>query len=115
MAIGERIDFQDTGDWWEIRKFITVGIEREYRRIAIDSQSLDEHPEKIGELSQAVDHMVLASTLSWSYGDLTIDILHSEVPAHHYGQVTERMMSLYLPLLLSNLERLVNNYQLASS
>lgn len=108
----ERIDLADTGDWWEIRAFLTVALDRDFAQIAAESQRLT-GPEVdaafLANLAKMTDALVLRCTTSWSYGEVSEQVLHSEVPAHHYEQVTNRMLELYSPLVLRRIENLLSD------
>lgn len=115
----ERLSFPDTGDWWDIRTVLTVGLDREFSDIALKTQLLLKpdagNPEIVGNLAQRMDALVLKCTTGWSYGEVSEAILHNEVPAPHYQIAGDRMVKLYSPLLLKNIETLLSASSLPSS
>ena len=104
-----KIVFEDTGDWWEIKRYLTVGIEREYREIIVDAQAIGDDTAKLHKVASAVDQMVVNSTVAWSYGSITLATLLAEIPSHHYDQIIERVHELYSPKVIEDLKRIVND------
>ena len=106
MARSVTVHFEDTGDWWETLEFLTVGLEREYTRIAMAAHSAVQTGDdsKFLELTGAVDSVVLKCTTDWSYGPIDLDTLHNLVPAHHYSQIVDALSVRYLPLVRKNIE-----------
>lgn len=114
----ERLSF-DTGDWWDIRSVLSVGLDREFSDIALKTQLLLKpdvgNPEMVADLAQRMDALVLKCTTGWSYGEINEATLHNEVPAPHYQIAGDRMVKLYAPLLLKNIEMLLSASSLPSS
>jgi hypothetical protein len=113
MGKTERIEFKDTGDWWEFKTYLTVASEREYAQHALDSQATLSNPDPaiMESLARRMDELVVKSTVAWSYGPLTLDTFY-DLPAHHYAQVAKRLGDLYSPLVVTAIERAVSNYSL---
>ena len=111
------VHFEDTGDWWTTLEFLTVGLEREYSRIALTAHSALQSGDdsKFLELTGAVDNVILKSTVEWSYGTVDIDTLHDTVPAHHYNQIVDALSVRYLPLVRKNIENSQSIYSSLSS
>lgn len=115
----ERITFDDdSDDWWEIRGFLSVALEREFVQHAVDAQETftNEDPELIIKLAKRMDDMVVKSTIAWSYdGPVTLETLYSEVPGYHYAEVCQKIGDLYSPLIVKSIERGLENYTLLLS
>jgi len=114
----ERITFDDdSGDWWEIRGFLSVALEREFVQHAVDAQETftDEDPELIIKLAKRMDEMVVKSTIDWSYGPVNMDTFYNEVPGYQYADVAKRIGDLYSPLIVKNIERGLETYTLLLS
>jgi len=114
----ERITFDDdSGDWWEIRGFLSVALEREFVQHAVDAQETftNDDPELIVNLAKRMDDMVVKSTVAWSYGPVSLEILYSEVPGYHYADVAKRIGDLYSPLVVQSIERGLESYSLLLS
>ncbi len=107
----ELLEF-DTGDFWEIRCSLSVALDREFTEVALRSQeTLKEGFADTGlvaELARRMDALVLKCTTDWSYGELTAEVLHNEVPAEHYQTVGARMAELFTPLVLKRVEALLS-------
>ena len=106
----ERITF-DSGDWWEFRSSLSVGLDREFASISMGTQSiLDSNSDALAHLAARMDIFVLNCTVSWSYGEVTESTLHSEIPAEHYQNVGDLMVARYSPLVLYRIETLLSAY-----
>ena len=55
-------------------------------------------------LAERMDHLVVKSTIAWSYGPVDIHTLYDEVPGDHYVVVAKRIGDLYSPLILKSIE-----------
>ena len=107
----ERIDFPDTGDWWEIWRTLTVLRHRRFAAVALKTQALwrpEVEAADIPGLAAEMDEVVLDCTVRWSYGDVTIATLHNDDPAHHFEEAGGRMVTLYSPLVLAHIESLLS-------
>lgn len=111
------VHFEDTGDWWTTIEFLTVGLEREYTRIAMAAhnavQSSDDAT--FQDLAGAVDRVVLKSTMEWSYGPMNVDTLHNIVPSHHYHQIVDALSVRFIPLVRQNIENSLSLYSSLSN
>lgn len=110
------VDFEDTGDWWEFTRFLTVRQQKLYTTLAVSMQNLDiNDEERVKEVTQLTEELVALCTVGWSYSE-TVDAetLVNEVPGHHYMQVQEMMGDLYIPLVKTYIEKGLNNYSLLS-
>ncbi len=118
MAKTETITFDDgSGDFWEIKTYLTQATERGFIQIGIDAQITyeDDSPEILTRLAANTNEMIALSTVSWSYDcPITSESIYNEIPAHHTAQVVERMGDLYSPLLVKSMERGLQNYLLLS-
>ena len=102
----ERLTFDD-GAWWELRGYLTHGVQRAVEAISVrylrmgkpapgaqtpdievDWQAMAEH------ISEANDALLLGSTLAWSYGEISQAVLDA-IPAGHYQQALRRINELY--------------------
>ena len=117
MVRSVTVNFEDTGDWWTTLEFLTVGLEREYTRIAMAAHGAVQTGDdsKFLELTQAVDNVILKSTVEWSYGTVDIDTLRNTVPAHHYSQIVDALSVRYLPLVRKNIENSQSVYSSLSN
>ena len=106
------VTFEDTVDTWETVEFLTVGLEREYTRIAVQSRdAIAAGDDKaFNDLTLAVDKVILKSTVAWSYGPITIETLHDIVPSHHFAQIIDALSVRFIPLVLRNIEASANAY-----
>lgn len=106
MPKTERIEFEDTGDWWEFQTYLTVRQEREWVKHAVDATATfhDDSPELLNQLARNMDRLVVEATVGWSYGDVSLDTFY-EIPSHHYAEVAERLGDLYSPLIRKTIER----------
>ena len=101
-----RVTFLD-GAWWELRGYLTHGVQRAVESISVrylrmgkpgpgaqtpdievDWQAMAVH------MGEANDALLLGSTLAWSYGEITQAVLDT-IPAEHYQQVLGRANELY--------------------
>jgi len=116
----ERIIFNDdSGDWWEIRGFLPVALEREFVQHTMDAQVTltqeyldDPDPSIIIDLAKRMDVLVVQSTVGWSYGPVDMDTFYNKVPGYHYADVAKRIGDLYSPLIVKSIERGLENYTL---
>lgn len=118
MARTERIEFPETGDFWEFRSFIPYGLRNEWLPKAAaclvapepgqEDQEFQLDLSKGEELLRVSEELLLKNTVTWSYGPLTRETLLNEVPAHQCDLVANRMMELYRPLLVPSTEPLPN-------
>jgi len=118
MAKVERITFDDDSeDWWEIRGFLPVALEREFVQHTMDSQATltqeyidDPDPSIIIDLAKRMDVLVVQSTIGWSYGPVDMDTFYNEIPGYHYAEVAQKIGDLYSPLIVKCIERGLENY-----
>lgn len=111
------IDFEDTGDWWEFRRFLSVKQQRTYSILAITMQQMDiKNPdfEKMEEITRLTDELGVMCTVAWSYGPVDMHTFETEVPNHHWIEVSRQMGDLYIPLLVKFIENGLKNYSLLS-
>jgi hypothetical protein len=111
----ERIQFASQ-DYWEFKTYLTVAQERQWVQHAIDAQITlhDGSPELVTSLARRMDLLVIAQTVEWSYGPVTLETFY-EIPSHHYAEVADRMGDLYSPLVLRSIERGLQLYTSLSS
>ena len=107
MAKTHTIKFEDTEDWWELRTYLPVALEREYIQHAVDAQETytNQDPELIKSLAERMDKLVVQSTIAWSYGPVDLDTLYQEVPGPQYMQVAEWVGQVYGPLVSKSIEK----------
>lgn len=105
----ERIDFADTGDFWEFRSFLTVAMEREWLKFSVDTRETFQNndPALLDSLARRMDALAVGATVAWSYGPVTLETFYN-IPAHHYAQVASRLGDLYSPLVVTAIERGLN-------
>ena len=116
MAKTERIDFSDTGDFWEFQTYLTVAQERQWTQHAVDAQVTlqDDSLTVIQDLARNMDQLVVNQTIAWSYGPVDLDTFYS-IPSHHYADVADRMGDLYSPLVEKSIARGLQIYSSLSS
>ena len=114
MAKIETIAFPESDDWWEIRTYLPVALEREFVQHAIDAQETLTNPDPsiIISLAKRMDHMGVRSTIAWSYGPIDIDTFYNEVPGEHYAVIAKKIGDLYSPLIVKSIENGLESYTL---
>jgi len=123
MPKTETIRFDDNSeDWWELRNYLPVSLERDFIQHAVDAQATiptENNPEPdmdlIMSLAKRMDEMVVKSTISWSYGSVDMDTFYNIVPGHHYSQVAQWVGETYGPLVSKSIERGLEVYSLLSN
>jgi len=112
MPKTEIIRFDDSDDWWELRNYLPVALERDFIQHAVDAQATiltKDNPEPnmdlIMSLAERMDELVVKSTISWSYGPVDMDTFYDVVPGHHYTQVAQWVGETYGPLVSKSIER----------
>lgn len=118
----ERMEFPETGDWWEFRTYLTYGIEKNWLPKMVSC--LIPPPGGVGDfeidyskmpvIQEATEGLLIACTVAWSYGEIKLDTLMNNVPASHARAVSERMTELYRPLVRENDKALLKNVSLDS-
>ena len=109
MAIPtEKIIFS-SGDWWEIYTAMSVSKERAYTTLTLQAtQMMETDGAEMNRLADETDKLTLQSTVAWSYGDKTLEVLHHQIPSDQYAAVLDRIGTLYLPLVSRNIEKALN-------
>lgn len=117
LALGDRREaFTGTGDWWDLRRELTVALDREFGLVALASQEVTGPTDaRVEALAERTDRLLLGCTTGWSYGPLDLDTLHHKVPASHYSRVGEVMVQMYAPLVLKRIEALLSGFSSPSS
>ena len=89
-------------NWWEVRKRMTVGVQRASEELSapyISEQYTDPKeqyeaiPKKVRLQMNRV--MVFKATTAWSYGPVTDAVFENEVPVDDYDIVLRRVNELY--------------------
>ncbi len=115
----ELITFPDSDDWWEIRAMPNLPLFREFSDIALQTQEMLKpdfnNPELTATLAKRNDALLVRATTAWSYGEVTEEVLHTEVPVSDYYRVGERLAALYLPLVLARIEASLSSSSFPSS
>ncbi len=117
----DRIDYG--GEWWMIKTALTVGQEREYFDVlqsigaAVGNGDGENGPdtEALAVLEARMRSLILACTVSWSYGAVDLDTLDSHVYGEHFRLTVDRMREYYAPLVVKAVENSVRIYSLRSN
>lgn len=102
-----KVEFTNPPGWWEFRDWLPVELEKRFIQHAVNAQATlhDHSPELLEALTSNAEDLVIACTLKWSYSDeVSLRVLHEEVPAPHYREVGDRMGDLYAPLVSNAIE-----------
>ena len=114
MPQTERMTWPD-GNWWEFRTFLPISLEREWMPLAFEALKADsagkptvdlQDPETVKKIQHLNDILLLKSTISWSYGGITQEILEL-VPGYQYDEAMNRMLELYRPLVERSIKTLL--------
>ena len=88
-------------NWWEVKAKLTVGSQRASEEHSADyitgEGTIEDEMARIPafvkfEMSRA---MIFASTVAWSYGEVTKEVFNNEVPSSDYNIVLLRCNELY--------------------
>ena len=118
------VRFHDTGDTWQFRRFMPVGVARLWMpkvMAALDFDNKGEITVKAQTESGATvfeevsDIIVLNNTLSWSYGAIDKTTLEAAVPLHHYSIISKMMEEMYRPFLEESLNLLQSSFSYPSN
>lgn len=101
----ERITFGE--NWWEVRKKLTVGMQRASEELSsqyisekgIPQEQFQSIPLKVRLQMNRV--MVFGATTAWSYGPVTEAVFENEVPIEDYDVILRRLNELYGSIPLS--------------
>ena len=113
-----RIELENPSGWWEIKDWLSVGLEKAWIAHAINAQTTfhDPSPELVEALIEPGEALIIKCTLAWSYSDeVSAEVLNNLVPGPHYSQVAEKMGDLYIPLVRAVIEKVQNAFSSASN